>query len=49
MAFVALRAVVMLLGGINTLLIWLMNMEPHCVEFGGCGTVVVVVVVAGGG
>jgi hypothetical protein len=31
-AFVALSAVVTLPGGINTPLIWLMNMEPHCVE-----------------
>lgn len=32
MAFVALSAVVMLPGGVNTPLIWLMNIEPHCVE-----------------
>ena len=31
-AFVALSAVVTLPGGINTPLIWLMSIEPHCVE-----------------
>lgn len=31
-AFVALSAVVTLPGGINTPLIWLMKIEPHCLE-----------------